>query len=567
MDIQNIQSMTLEELEKLSDDIALYLAKESPYDVETVMQNINVLEMTVALHHLFDMDSNRVIFDQEEQSLVHQILLGKQIHYTGPSEAGWALGEALAQSLVYTEGKTFVIINDHALSKGSTYESLVEIAKENPSLVIIMMDEQHSLLRHYSSIDAIIKSVRISKAYTSLKSDMKSVLNNPVSKPLLDSLTWIRDQVKETVLEPSIFTQFNINYHGPIDGQNMNECVRVLKLSEKFIGPYVIHTQTRLRNKKRRKLEFPNYKLDQTIPAYYKTYIEALDEYFVTNHKEDDLFILSDGLSVSEHLIHYSQFRPRQYFAVNSSTSALVDMAYGFAKEGKKVVLLISAFRVSQVMDRLRHHFDRENYKVLLVVYEAGLARHDRLLHSAVYDLASYLQLSDTPIFMPSTIGAMKTIIDHHFNQDGFTVLRIAQTIDNHEDAKDEPHIWKETLEINEKTEGIIISFGPAIHSFKKKITTNNLNIALIDAQILNQVDEELLQKIIDADVPTLVYNIEGEFDLLSYTIRQYLLSIQSNFPLIEMNLSGLTFEGSSKDIKTKNHLHIEDAITIIERK
>ena len=171
-----------------------------------------------------------------------------------------------------------------------------------------MMDEQQSLLRHYTSVDAWIKSVRISKAYTSLKSDMKQVLSNPISKPLLDSLTWIRDQVKETGLEPSIFTQFGINYHGPIDGQNLNECIKVLKLSEKFIGPYVIHIQTRIRNKEKRKLDFPNYKLDQSIPANYKTYLEHLDEYFVNNHKEKDLYILSYGVSIWEHLIHDSQF-------------------------------------------------------------------------------------------------------------------------------------------------------------------------------------------------------------------------------------------------------------------
>lgn len=567
MNFQDIQSMTLQELELLTDDIAMYLAKESPYDVETVMQNINVLEMTVALHHLFDMSKNRIIFDQEEQSLVHQILLKKNINYSGPSEAGWALGEALAQSLVNEEGKTFVIINDHALNKGSTYESLVEISKENPSLVIIMMDEQQSLLRHYTSVDAWIKSVRISKAYTSLKSDMKQVLSNPISKPLLDSLTWIRDQVKETVLEPSIFTQFGINYHGPIDGQNLNECIKVLKLSEKFIGPYVIHIQTRIRNKEKRKLDFPNYKLDQSIPADYKTYLEHLDEYFVNNHKEKDLYILSDGVSISEHLIHYSQFRPRQYFAVNASTAALVDMAYGFAKEGKKVVLLVSSFRLTQVIDRIKHHFDNQEHHVLLLVYEAGLSRYDRLLHSAVYDLAAYIQLINTEVKMPSSLNHMESLLNNHFEEKQFTVLRIPHVLDAHEAQSVSQRFWHEIIPISADKKTAVITMGPSVKAFKNKIESNDLNIALIDAETINRVDSEIVNKLIEKKIRVLVYNLEGEFDLLTYTLQQYLSNNSLNLDYISMNLNNVALNDSSKSIKTINNLHIEDALSLLERK
>ena len=566
MDFENIQTMTLEELSDLSDQIASYLASKTPYDVETVMQNINVLEMTIALHHLFDMSKNRIIFDQEEQSLVHQLLLRKELSYSGPSEAGWALGEALAQSLVYDEGKTFVIINDHALNKGSTYESLVEISKENPSLIIIMMDEQHSLLRHYGSINAWIKSVRISKTYTSLKNDMKQALDNKISKPLLDSLTWVRDQVKETVLEPSIFTEFGINYHGPIDGQNMLECLKVLQLSDKFIGPYVVHVQTRIRNKGQRKLEFPNYKLDQGIPQSYQSYLNHLDEYFLNEHKEKDIYILSDGMSIAEHLIHYSQYRPKQYFSVNASTSALVDMAYGFAKEGNKVVLLVSSFRLSQVIERLKHHFDSQKHDVLLVVYEAGLARHDRLLHSAVHDMASYLHFKNTEVFMPSSVGSMKGILNHHFQDAGFSVLRLPHVLVEDEAETKKDTIWKEIIPFTETTTGVIITMGPAVQTFKKKIEINNLNLALVDAETINRLDDEILLKIRKKHLDTVIYNIEGDFDLLSAMIYKENIKNPIEFKLELMNLEGVDLTHSSKEIKTKNHLHIEDAIKLLER-
>lgn len=565
MDFKNIQTMSLEELNTLSDKIAFYLASQTPYDVETVMQNINVLEMTVALHHLFDMKKNRIVFDQEEQSLVHQILLGQELSYSGPSEAGWALGEALSQSLVYDEGKTFVIINDHALNKGATYESLVEISKENPNLIIIMMDEQHSLLRHYGSVNAWIKSVRISKTYTSLKNDMKQVLDNKISKPLLDSLTWVRDQVKETVLEPSIFTQFGISYHGPIDGQNMLECIKVLKLSNKFIGPYVVHVQTRIRNKEERKLDFPNYKLDQGVPISYHSYLEHLDHYFINEHKEKDIFILSDGMSVSEHLIHYSQFRPRQYFSVNASTSALVDMAYGFAKEGNKVVLLVSSFRLSQVIERLKHHFDEQEHHVLLVVYEAGLARYDRLLHSAVHDMISYLHFNNTKVFMPSTVGSMKNILKNHFDTPGFSVMRLPHVLVEDEEIQVHNSLWKEILPITERTQGLIISMGPSIEMFRKKIEINNLDIALVDAQTINKLDYNILEQIREQSLDTVIYNIEGDFDLLSSMIYKDNLSNPMKFKLTVMGLKGLDLKHSSKEIKTRNHLQIDDAIKVLE--
>lgn len=561
---KNIKTMTVQELESFGDELAMHLVNESIYDVETVMQNLNVLEIVLGLHHLFDMSETKVFFDQNNQSVVHQLLSSKGDNVPMDWDMGGALGRALTYAKVQG-GLHFVIINDYALNQGSTYEALLEIRRHMPNLVIIMLDEQESLLRHYTSLDALIKNIRISKTYSSFKSDLREALDHPVSRPLLGTLSWLKDQVKETVLEPSIFTHFGLDYHGPIDGQNLKEVIQVLSLSQKFKGPHVIHVQTRIKSKQKRKLEFPRFKLDMDRPKGYFTYLEHLDHYLL-QHAPTELYVLSDGLSMSEHLIHFAQQRPRHYLTVNGSIHAMVDMAKGLTLEKHPVLILVSAKRFSEVALQMKKYFSKEEISVMIIVYEAGLARHDRLVHNAVHDMVSYLYFDEKKVWMPRNVSDMYGILNYHIKEkQALSIMRLPQILAQKQALnQDFKPSWEMVLD-SENTEGVILTFGPSVEQMYQKIKINNIPYSLIDTKTFNYVDEELFEKISEKGVPVLIYNVEGDYDLLTQKMREKMQETGQNFPLLTMNLAGVDYDLQSKELKNSAQIHIEDALRALK--
>jgi len=555
---RNIQEMDLKQIAELGDEIAHYLSQESHWDVETVMQNLNVLEVILAVHHYFDMTNDTILFDQKRQSVVHDLLM--QSESSDKDDLHGALAQALAIAKT-RRGKTIVLMNDHAFNRGETYEALVEIAKEKPNLLIILIDEQESLLRHITSVDVLIKNIRISKAYTNFKTDMKQALDNPVSRPLLGTLTWIRDQVKETVLEPSIFTQFGINYHGPIDGQNLKEVMKIFALAQSFTGTHVIHVQTRLKGSKKRKIEFPKYKTDQAKPEGYLSTLEHLDRYLL---KEDakNLVVLSDGLSLSEHLLHFSQAKPKQYYTVSGSSFALVDMAYGFAKENKEVLMLISAKRFAHVAVKLQRYFDQSEH-VTVIVYEAGLSRYDRQVHAAVYDMNAYLNFKSS-VYMAKNAQDLLQLLGQKDN--AFKIIRVAHLLEPKKEQSLFPtQVWQEIKPIDHNSKAVILSFGPQVEALASKININDLPYGLVETQTINQIDETIMQKIIFYRLPIYIYNIEGDFDILSNHIKSYLFDKNIWVPLTSMTLAGVDYKLSSKELKNKYHLHLDDFFKLIK--
>ena len=186
--IANYQDLTLKECDLLSDEIAQFLASKTSFDVDTIMRNISVLEVTMAIHKVFDLTRDTLIFDDIQQSLVDQVLRGEgellqlrstnshssksngNFHYHG-GLPGDGLSLALAKA-INNEHQTIIISDDNALNHGATYEALLEIGRLKANVTLVLMDEQKSLLRHYNSVNAAIKRVRISKFYTDTKRDV-----------------------------------------------------------------------------------------------------------------------------------------------------------------------------------------------------------------------------------------------------------------------------------------------------------------------------------------------------------------------------------------------------------
>lgn len=577
----DLKELSVKEMNKISDEIASFLASKSRFDIETIIKNLNVLETTVALHHVYDFQRDHLIFDGGTQVLVHKILTGRAselelrtntpiyLDPTNPYDAykGGDIGEGLGVALGYAlndNGRTVIMMDDNALNYGLTYETLMQIGRLQPDLTIILIDEQQSLLRHYSSVDSLVKSIRISKTYTGLKKDMKAILDsNAFSRPLLTTLTKIRDAVKETVLEPTIFTQFGINYHGPINGQNMNELIKVFELSTKFSGPNIIHVQTRLKHRSERKLEFPAFKTDMTRPENYTTTQEAFDELLSAEAKvRENLFVLADTISIQDHFIDFALQNTQSYLSTSGSTQSLVTIAAGMVESGKQVVLMMKSYRFLESYPQLVNQFVLNKLPITILISDSGLSPQGEYYKQGIMNPNYFDNIN---MYTGSSIGENYQLLQLLLNEPGINVLNYSSGYEKLvvETAPDNLLEGYFALPLNDDSNGVVITFGNSVQQFKSRISNNELNIALYNAIDMNHVDDVVIEALIKLNKLVVVYNTESTNNALYHNIQEYCAATHQFLNLKLIDLSNVDLNASSKDIKTRNHLHVDDALKL----
>ena len=573
----DLKAMSVKDLEALSNEIAIFLSEKTAVDVETIMRNISVLEITLALHKVFNIGEDALIFDDGKQSLVHQIITGRSNqlklrsktnmyldrHHISDFYQGGKIGEGLAFGLAHAlsnEHSTFVVLDDYSLNYGTTYEALLQISKLKPDLTIVLIDEQQSLLRHYSTMDTAIKSVRISKVYTELKKDMKFVLDsNPLSRPILSTLSRVRDAIKETVLEPTIFTQFGIDYHGPIDGQNLNDLIKIFELSKKFQGPNIIHVQTRVKEKKQRKLIFPAFKTDSDRPDTYADYIETLDSVLSLH---DDLVIINDAHLTSDQFKEFMFLYPEQYHTTSGSVQVMIAMISALIKNGKKGVISLSSRLAPDILMPLNNQFDLKNLPITVIIRDCGLSSSNDPMNHGIHDFVLASNSPNVSIVMGKDMNEASYLLEEALNSHKLTILRIPNASEKiNIEQLNSKDIWDEILPVNKDSKGVIITFGPAIKQFQRKIEINNLDISLINARTVNSVDVDIMNKIQEFKLDVLIYNCEGRFDLLSHSIFRYFALAGKSLNVKMMNIETVNLEHASKDLKNTYHLGVDDAI------
>lgn len=573
----HIKDMSMNELREYSDTIANFLAQETRFDIDTIVKNINVLETTLALHYVFDLSYDRVLFDGGTQVLVHKILTGRadelllrtnapiNLSTDNPYDAysGGGIGESLGAALSYTDkksGRTIVVLDDHSLNYGVTYEGLVDISRHYPDMTIILIDEQQSLLRHHSSLDVLVKSIRISKTYSSLKKDVRNILDsNPISRPIYKSLVRMRNAVKESVLEPTIFTQFGLDYQGPIDGQSLPDLIRVLELSKTLKGPHVIHVQTRLRSNARRNLDFPKFKTDDATPKNYTSYHEVFDR-VLTGVRDQKMLVLVDAISFGDYFKEFESNYPNNYIVSTGATGSLIAAAASYVKQGYRVVLALSSSRILDAMSSLEHQFVLNNYSLTLLVRHSGLSSQSNKFDHGIYDIKALNSMAN--IYNPYNLSDAEHILQKIMNKSGIKVLRYhnsSELYQKHESTHGDS--WTVLNPFDSDTQGIVLTTGTASEVFLSRIASNNLRLGLVHAYLMNEVDVNIMTSIIESGLPLYIYNVESDSDTMTPMIMKYLYEKSIHIPIESFNLEGISYEDGSRILKRKNNLQVDDVL------
>jgi len=526
------RSFSIQELEKLSDELREFLLYSVGQSGGHLGGGLGVIELTVALHYIFNTPEDNLIWDVGHQAYPHKILTGRknQIEtirqkdglapFPNISESKYdafgvghsstsisaALGMALGSN---SDQRTVAVIGDGAMTAGMAFEALSHAGHEKPNMLVILNDNDMSISENVGGLSNYFSRIWASKIYKGIKKSGASVL-----KPLPQAYHLARKvetQMKAMVAPGSIFEELGFNYIGPIDGHNIKELIEVIGNLKEFEGPQFLHVITKkgagldpaeadrvgfhaigkIKSIKSESIKLPKY---QDIFGDWIVDMAAVDK---------NLVAITPAMREGSGLVKFSKIYPERYFDVAIAEQHSVTFAAGLSIKKKKPVVAIYSTFLQRAYDQLIHDVAVQNLDVTFALDRSGLVGEDGPTHSGNYDI-SYLRCIPNMIIMtPSDENETRKLLTTGYLYNGPAAVRYPRGTGPNANVDKELsplEIGKARVIKDTGSKTVFLNFGALLD--EAIIVSDELNITLIDMRFVKPLDEDLLKEYLsDADM------------------------------------------------------------------
>ena len=561
-----IKDLNMDELNQLCMDIRHFLIDSVSRTGGHLSSNLGVVELTVALHYVFDSPVDKLIFDVGHQCYAHKILTGRADQFTtlrtynGLSgfikrkesvhdvwEAGHAstslsaaLGMAIARDLDHQSHHVVSIIGDGALTGGMALEALNHIGASNHKVIVVLNDNNMSISPNVGAVSHIFEQLRQSKSYTSLKKDVKGALKSTgVGETILSGMQNLKDLVKRNIVDDSIFGELGLNYFGPVDGHDLKDLIHILKLAKEQEESLVIHVMTNkgkgysLCEDDRRGYWHgvgsfdPNTGISLTkLPNEHMSWSQVISETLVRLAKDDrDIVAITPAMINGSKLEKFFALFPTRSFDCGIAEEHATTMAAGLAIAGKKPFLAIYSTFMQRAYDQINHDIARMDLPVVIGVDHAQLVGEDGETHHGVFDVGFLTPIPNIIIGHPKDAQEAQNMLYTAFNQPHPFAIRYNKSSIAYHEVDEFKMIeigsW-EVFNSDDATKGYIITYGNECVKLLNKIINNDLNLAIINARFIKPLDTKLLDEIASYNKPIFTYEVDMLKGGLSSMIVEY---------------------------------------------
>ncbi|KRP01896.1 MAG: 1-deoxy-D-xylulose-5-phosphate synthase, partial [SAR86 cluster bacterium BACL1 MAG-120619-bin26] len=401
-DIKNLSSI---QLQSLADDVRAHLLYSVGQSGGHLGGGLGVIELTVALHYLYNAPEDKIVWDVGHQAYPHKILTGRKNLLTsirqkdglapfpnrsespfdafGVGHSSTSISAALGMAIASqgSDKKVVAVIGDGAMTAGMAFEGLAHAGHIKPNMLIILNDNDMSISENVGGLNNYFSRIWASKLYKGIRKSGKSFLENlPQAHHIARK---VETQMKAMVAPGSIFEELGLNYIGPIDGHNLNELIAVIGNLKDFDGPQFLHIITKkgagLAEAEVDRIEFHAIGKVQPLDQQAVTksgpkYQDVFGDWIVDMAKVDpDLLAITPAMREGSGLVKFSQEFPERFFDVAIAEQHAVTLAAGMACENKKPVVAIYSTFLQRAYDQLIHDVALQNLNVLFAIDRAGL--------------------------------------------------------------------------------------------------------------------------------------------------------------------------------------------------
>ena len=541
-----IKNLSLEDLNILSADIRKQIIEICSENGGHLSSNLGVVELTVALHHFFNLPKDKVIFDVGHQSYSHKILSGRNLESLRKNggisgfqkrdeseydsyEAGHsstsisaAMGMALSRDLNGEDYNIIAVIGDSSIANGVAIEALNNLASFNHKIIIIINDNNRSIANSYGMIHNLLEKLRLSKHYLNAKNRYRKILTKyKITKPLYSFTSSVKNFFKYHLFHANIFRSLGFYYIASIDGHDIKSLESAFKSAINAPTSVVIHVTT-TKGKGYKYAENDEYgewhgigpfnivdgtsknKTAENMASWSEIYASLL----LKKMDEDNKAVLiNPATTVGSKLEPIFKKYPDRCFDVGISEEHAAIFAAGIAAQGNHPYLSIYSTFMQRSYDEISHDIARLDVPVTILVDRAGLVGEDGETHQGIYDMAFLYSIPSIAIAMAKDNVEAERLFAFSSTYNHPLVIRYPRdnTMITNNPISKKPIQFGTWINEQKGNKGAIISYGPVIENLKKYCS----NYTIVNAIFQRPINQKALEGLLEYK-HIIIYDIYG---------------------------------------------------------
>lgn len=532
---EDLRKLNIEEKEKLCKEIRKLIIDITSKNGGHVASNLGVVELTVAIHSIFNTPEDKIIWDVGHQCYVHKILTGRKKEFekirqfkgisgfpkiceseydnfnTGHSSTSISIatGMARARDILKQKHEVIAVIGDGSLTGGMALEALNDAGSSKTNIKVILNDNEMSISKNVGGIPLYLSKIRTKTGYTRSNRKIKEITNKipVIGKPIVSFAHYTKQVIKRAIIPNMYFEDIGFKYLGPVDGHNIKKLEDILQRSQKIEGPVLIHVITK--KGKGYKLAEENPDKFHGISAYdkqtgkttkNKDYSQVFGNKLINLANKDKKIVavtaaMKDGTGLTE----FAKKFPDRFFDVGIAEQHALGLIAGMAKAGLKPVMPIYSSFLQRGYDQIVHDIAISSIPVTICIDRAGIVGNDGETHQGIFDLSFLSSIPNIVIMAPKNFEELEKMLEFAVNANKPVFIRYPRGGENYKFEKTEKINLGEAEIIQEGTDLSIIAIGKMVGKAKQIADMlPDKKIEIINTRFLKPLDEKTIIKSIE---------------------------------------------------------------------
>lgn len=546
----DIKKIPADQLPALAEEIREFIIESLSKTGGHLASNLGVVELTIAMHRVFDLPKDKLIWDVGHQSYTHKILTGRKdgfetlrreggisgfpkrsesdcdVFDTGHSSTSISagVGYVRARELKKENYSVVSIIGDGALTGGMAYEALNNAASLKSNFIIVLNDNEMSITENVGGMSSYLSGLRTASAYTDFKMDVTKALNRipGIGPGMVDAMRKTKSSIKQIIIPGMLFEDMGLTYLGPVDGHNIPQLIKTFQEAKRFEGPILVHVLTQkgrgyepaMRHPARFhgagpfdvKTGLPVGKSNPTYTDVFSTVMRKMGD------RRKDVAAVTAAMMTGVGLKRFSNMFPDRCFDVGIAEEHAVTFAAALLLGGITPVVAIYSSFLQRAYDQIMHDVCMQNLHVVFAIDRAGLVGYDGETHHGIFDLSYLGSMPNMTILAPKNLWELSDMIKFAVDYDGPIAVRYPRG-EAYTGLKEfrAPICLGKSEVIHEGSRVALLAVGSMVkmaEEVQKQLKERmDMDAALVNARFVKPIDEELLRSF--ADTYELVVTLE----------------------------------------------------------
>ena len=546
----DIKKIPADQLPALAEEIREFIIESLSKTGGHLASNLGVVELTIAMHRVFDLPKDKLIWDVGHQSYTHKILTGRKdgfetlrreggisgfpkrsesdcdVFDTGHSSTSISagVGYVRARELKKENYSVVSIIGDGALTGGMAYEALNNAASLKSNFIIVLNDNEMSITENVGGMSSYLSGLRTASAYTDFKMDVTKALNRipGIGPGMVDAMRKTKSSIKQIIIPGMLFEDMGLTYLGPVDGHNIPQLIKTFQEAKRFEGPILVHVLTQkgrgyepaMRHPARFhgagpfdvKTGLPVGKSNPTYTDVFSTVMRKMGD------RRKDVAAVTAAMMTGVGLKRFFNMFPDRCFDVGIAEEHAVTFAAALSLGGITPVVAIYSSFLQRAYDQIMHDVCMQNLHVVFAIDRAGLVGYDGETHHGIFDLSYLGSMPNMKILAPKNLWELSDMIKFAVDYDGPIAVRYPRG-EAYTGLKEfrVPICLGKSEVIHEGSRVALLAVGSMVkmaEEVQKQLKERmDMDAALVNARFVKPIDEELLRSF--ADTYELVVTLE----------------------------------------------------------